>query len=489
MSTKTSQTSVTEPQREIQVLYDADVIVAGGGIAGTFAALSAASEGADTVLIDRFGAPGGNFGPGMINNGGVGPRPADLQAEWPVCTHIKGGFKGLGVEFYERHATLTGAALGYATESSAASYLALKMCRERGVKLLLSTYAADPILEGNRVAGMFVEGKSGRAAVRSKVVIDATGEADVARRAGAPILYPKPEYTDVDHHSPTGAGLCSYIVNVDWSPYDAWQEEEGPTDEKKAWAEETLGYYDDKLSHLIPCIRKALDNGEDRANYIGALFKRELPGIGAVKSGLIKPATEPGCALGRTGFLRPDMGDTEQVSETEAMARTLLFESYLFYREYVPGFDKAVFVCTAPYLGARGGPCIEGEVTLRTEDFVEGTRFDDVVFVFGHVSGGKDISKGDGQWADYPFRVMLPKEIDGLIAVGRCASAIPDTLIRGRYKAVPTGQIGGMAAAMCAGKGVTPRELDVRDLQRRLLKEGFHLGDEERLKELGLASE
>lgn len=482
----TPQDTVHEPARDHPVLVDVDVVVVGGGVAGVFAALAAGGEGARTAVVDRFGFLGGNIGPGMTNAGGVAMRREELDAPWPVTTHIMGGYCGVVREFLERHDDLRRDIEGYAYESAIASHLAMAMCRERGVRMLLSTYAADPILEGDRVAGVFVEGKSGRGAVRAKVVIDATGEADLARRAGAPVLYPKAEYTEVDHHAPTGAGLCCFVANVDWDRHSACKDREKPTEEKKRQAEETFGYYADNMLHLFPCMERAMADGWDERDFKGDWFARDLPGVGRVKAGLQKPAGEPGFAMGRTGFLRPDMADTLQVAETESMARILLFEVYRFYRDYVPGFENSVFIGVSPYLGARGGPCIEGEVTLRTEDFVEGRRFDDVVFIFGHVSGGKDVSTGDGQWTDYPYRVMLPKGLDGLLAVGRSASAIPDTLIRGRNKAMANGQIGGLAAALCAREGVTPKRLDVKLLQRRLLDEGFHLGDEARLRELGL---
>lgn len=81
---------------------------------------------------------------------------------------------------------------------------------------------------------------------------------------------------------------------------------------------------------------------------------------------------------------------------------------------------------------------------------------------------------------------MLPKQLDGLLAVGRSASGIPDTLIRGRTKSMHAGEIGGIAAALAAREGVTPKQLNIRLLQTTLLQRGYHLGDAQRLKELGL---
>ncbi len=94
--------------------------------------------------------------------------------------------------------------------------------------------------------------------------------------------------------------------------------------------------------------------------------------------------------------------------------------------------------------------------------------------------------QGQCKWVDVPYRVMLPRKIDGLLAVGRSASGIPDTLLRNRMAVKHMGQAGGTAAAIAARKGISPRELDVRELQRALLDAGFYLGPPARLKELGL---
>ena len=482
MSQQESLGHVVEPERKRPVVYDVDVAVAGGGVAGVFAALGAARCGADTVLIDRFGDPGGNIGPGMINAGGI--RPKLVQG---VMTHVEGGITGIPREFLDRHAELCGKAGGNLVHSNAASYLALKMMEESGVRAMLSAYAADPIVEGGRIRGVFVESKSGRQAVLAKVVIDATGEADVARRAGGPILYPKPEYTEVDHHSPTGAGLYYMVAGVDTERWEECREGQAPGEADLKWAKDRVGGINERFAYLIPSIRKAWEGEADKGIFEKGLFVREMEGVGEVKILPLMPGQAPGIAHRCTSFVRVDMGDGVQVSKAEATIRMGIFETVQFYRNYVPGFEEAYLLCMAPYFGARGGPCIEGEHTITLEDFEAGRRFPDVLYRFGHVSGGKDVELGHGKWTDFPYRVMLPKMLDGLIGVGRSASGIPDTIIRGRTKAMHMGQLGGIAAALAAGNGVTPRDLDVGELQRAALDAGYYLGDAGRLTELGLA--
>ena len=175
------------------------------------------------------------------------------------------------------------------------------------------------------------------------------------------------------------------------------------------------------------------------------------------------------------------------MSKLEAKLRMSTFEFAHFYKQYVPGFENSYLQQIAPFLGARGGPCIDGEYTLTMDDCRAARRFDDVVYLYGEFRALRHTcEQGECRWTDMPYRVMLPKKIDGLIAVGRSASGKPDTLLRNRMAVKHMGQAGGTAAALSTEKNITPKELDVKDLQRALLDSGFYLGKLSRLKELGL---
>jgi ribulose 1,5-bisphosphate synthetase/thiazole synthase len=441
---------VREPAKDVPVAYDVDVVVAGGGISGVFAALAAAREGARTVLIDRFGYVGGSFGPGMMSQQGPVSEHGDAPASGPAGDPVKGGLAGLPKEFGREYFALgPGTPERFLADSNKAAYVALKMLKEAGVTLMLSAYVADPIIQGNKVCGVFVENKSGRQAVKAKVVIDATGEADVARRAGAPILQPKAEYYEFDHHSPTGMGIWAVVAGIDPARYKGMQSSE--FEAKKdigGLAEVACG----GLTEIGP--------------------ERYLAGI---KAQLVRP--QP----------KVDAGNAEHISLLEAGVRMYIFEFVQHCRKNVPGCENAYLLFVAPYLGSRGGPCIEGEYTLTVQDCREGKRFNDVIYCYGEPRALRWMNEHGGVgWTDVPYRVMIPKKTDGLIAVGRSASGIPDTLLRNREGVMYMGQAGGTAAAMAARNDIEPRALDVRQLQRKLLKAGFYLGDQSRLVELGL---
>jgi ribulose 1,5-bisphosphate synthetase/thiazole synthase len=441
---------VREPARDVPVAYDVDVVVAGGGISGVFAALAAAREGARTVLIDRFGYVGGSFGPGMMSQQGPVAEHGDAPASGPAGDPVQGGLAGLPKEFGREYFTLgPGTPERFLADSNKSAYVALKMLKEAGVTLMLSAYVADPIMEGDRVCGVFVENKSGRQAVKSRVVIDATGEADVARRAGTPVLQPKAETYEVDHHSPTGMGIWAVVAGID------------------------------------PARFKGMD-----ASEFGA--KKDIDGLAQVGcGGLVEIGPERHTRGVKAQLVRPhpkvDAGNAEHISLLEVGVRMYVFDFVQHCRKHVPGCEDAYLLFVAPYLGCRGGPCIEGEYTLTMQDCREGKRFDDVIYRYGEPRAFRWMNEhGRVEWTDVPYRVMIPKKTDGLIAVGRSASGIPDTLLRNREGVMYMGQAGGTAAAMSARSGIEPRALDVKQLQRQLLKAGFYLGDKARLAELGL---
>jgi len=443
-----------EPAKKVPVAHDVDVVVAGAGVSGLFAALAAARNGAEAVLLDRFGAPGGNIGPGCFAGGSL--------TGWPG-KHVRRGFCGIPAEFLETHAAHGGGCVppysgGHRLrDANIASYVASKMLDESGVKLMLSAYAADPIMEGDRVCGLFVENKSGRQAVKAGVVIDATGEADVARRAGAPVLYPSPDLKEKGR----SVGIYFVVAGVDWPRHNA------------------IGDRELQAQRYAEAVSEAEKTGEFSHDM-------DIEGLCTLRSFQYRVGEyeADGFASGYIGANHPDsinQGDGAHISALEARVRMFCFETARFWKKYIPGFENSYVLTIAPFLGSRAGPSIEGQYTVTEEDIELGRRFDDVIFIYGRGLPTK--------WVDLPYRIMLPKGVDGLLATGRSASARPGSLLRARAGMMHMGQVAGTAAAQAVKGGLTPARLDVKALQRALLDAGFYLGDMARLEELGLIGE
>ena len=461
--------TVTEPAKEVPVAYEADVVVAGGGMSGVFAAIAAARHGARTVLIEKYSVIGGVSGPGLNHGGGLQePGPIRAAEDGYLKIWVYPEVTGIPKEFAERLEKLSPGAMrarspendkNKVSVSHSVSYLATRMLQEAGVEVLLSAMVTDPIMEGETVKGVFVEHKSGREAITAKVVIDATGEADVARRARAPVLHPKESYRKLDGHAPNGIGQFIFVGGIDWAKYDEAYNQKGPG------IEGTFTPFD------IGGIAKIVATQGSERNT--ALI--QAGEIAAVKVQLVRP------------HAAVDAGNGWHWSKIHEAMRLYSYELVRDLRKRVPGCENA-YVVSLGEMGARGGPVIEGEYTMTMDDAMAGKRFDDVIYLLGEARVLKRTCKGDKNciWPDVPYRVMVPKKIDGLLAVGRSASGIPDTLLRNRTAIQHMGEVGGIAAAMAAAENIPPRKIDVKALQRTLLRKGYYLGDAQRLSALGL---
>jgi len=465
--------------RTIPVIADVDVLVVGGGIAGCTAAVTAARNGAKVMLIERFGSLGGNMGPGMFSGA--------PSLEYPKS--MPNGLEGIPGELVRRCEAITNAPLlsHYFRDSQVVSYVWLTMMQEDGVQLLLNTYAADPIMDGDRVVGLVVENKSGAQAIHAKLTIDATGDADVAARAGAPID---------DGNGYSHPGMYFAMDNVDIGKFQGEVAAQDAEPGDLEWAEDLFArefgvarWASGRLRPLIRYFRPAWEMGEYRiVQRIGDLgFVLIDHGIYVGPSNTTNPIPGQrsyGILGAQVGVHGPGLlsGDASIMTQLEIGARMYIFETARFLRRRVPGFEDAYLHVIAPYFHSRGGRSIISEHPITPEEAKQGRRFDDVVFLCYERETGLNMENG----FDFPYRQLLPQRIDALLVTGR-AAIIQPPVNRSRWKVFLMGQATGAAAALAIRDGVLPRSLEVRKLQR-LLYDSYHVpfGDQERLQELGL---
>ena len=462
---------VVEPQRRVPVAAEADVVVAGSGISGMFAALRCGRAGLRTLLIDRLGAPGGNMGPGMVVGGSFAGE-ADVT--------LIGGLHGIPRELLERvearrvdpiGVDAQPARFNYAEDVLLVSAVATEMMAEAGVSVLLGTTIADPIMASGddgepRVTGLFTENKNGRQAVRARVAIDATGDGAVAARAGCPMIRevaPNPAWADskiVRAGSNEGdalhnnMGIYLLINGIDWSAGGDALNRTG-------------------VSAKLPPMQHAhVDGGGDVT--LRASAGRRMDGV-------------LGVSITLQGAI--DSGDSKQVTQAETLMRRFAHTCADRLRRSAPGCERCYALHLSPVVGARGGPCIDGEYTLTVEDHERGARFDDVLFL--NIHEGRPPHAGAVEGCDVPYRCLLPQGVDNLLVVGRGAAYIrrghDPTGMRARPLVMVLGQAAGVAATLAIESDTTVKGVDRRELQRRLVADGFHLGDAVRLRELELA--
>ena len=407
-----------EPAREIPIVREADVLIIGGGPAGLAAAIASARCGARTVLVERFGYLGGTATASLMAkiNGFRNQVESDsLQAVRGIAEEILLEVKaldGLGKRPY-RHKIYGGTPgqleCSYTIDTETFKYVTLRMCVEAGVDLLFHSYFSTSIVEDGAAEGVLVENKSGRQALMARVVIDASGDGDVAARAGVPF----------------------------------WQ---------------TVG---DEAKRLND----------------GLMYR--------IGFGASRPEGKIGCDFRTSSVVwGPRLGplngiDADALSKAEIETRLKVFEDFAEKQERHPELADAGVLETPPMLGIRQTRFIEGEYRLTAKDAIEGRRFEDVVAISPcpiiQYYGYRRYLEHEGY--DIPYRCLVPRGIENLLVAGRCISSDqqPYESHRAMVPVMAIGQAAGVAAALAAEEGVSPRDIDVSDLQQELIAQGAEL--------------
>lgn len=420
----------SEPSRQIPITHEVDVLVCGAGPAGVAAALSAARQGAHTLLIEQSGAAGGVATTGLMSH-------------WTGDTaHI-----GIYAEILRR---AQDCADPQVINPEKLKTVLLEMLVEAGVRLQLYTFASDAILKDNVLQGVVAESKSGREAFLARISVDATGDGDVAARAGVP--YHKGRESDGRMQPMT---LMFKVAGVD-----------------PARVVKFVGAFED--SYATP-------RGD-----IQALAKEHLP----FPAGhlLIYPSSLPGVVTcNMTNAVEVDGTRAEDLTRAEMVCRSQLEPIQKFLREYVAGFDQCFIISSAASIGVRETRHFEGEYTLTEEDILAARVFEDwaapqVHFNFDvHNLSGSGLD-ATGQQKHFPqvqrytipYRCFVPKKIDNLYLAGRNISGTHKA--HSNFRVMPVcvmvGQAVGTAAALCVQQSTTPRLLKPQDVQALLAAQG-----------------
>ncbi len=445
--------TILEPAREIKVFKETDVAVVGGGPAGVAAAIAAARNGARTVLLERYGHLGG------LATGGL------VLVIMPMSDGTnKQQITGIAAEMVDRLDALGGAIhprtedLGSADEKLVAYWRNFPFCviegklimsapfdpelykcvlndlvEEAGVKLLLHCWGTQAIVENNAVKGVIFESKAGRQAILAKVTIDTTGDGDIFASAGA-------EFDDnITPELRANLAVPWRLGNIDFEKFYSFQRTEPQ-----------------KFQDVMREFHKVMGMNPNELNYFVLRYSR------------LDAAWVNNQIPGRNGL------NIEDLTWVEVEVRKKMRIFVDFYRKNIPGYENCWIIDTAPQIGVRCTRRLIGEYVLKNSDVRTGVIHPDTVCVFPdhhHV-----VSAQYPHWF-VPYRCLLPRKIDNLLTAGRLISAESwaNELLRPIQFCIGMGQAAGTAAALAVKGGVSPKKVNVKNLQRTLLKQNFGL--------------
>ncbi len=461
--------SIRIPEVQIPIAAEADVVVIGGGPAGFGATMRAARAGVKTLLIERFGGPGGAATSGyMCVTGEGGTFP--LHAEWVQGLRDQGWL----FDAWKAYPQLPGNVLVHQSGRmnfypDDGAYVMIRMLEKANARLLFRTLFVDAVIRPNpggdgSIEAVIVENASGRQAIRGKIFIDATGRADVAARAGAPF-----KSAGNEKGWPVPFSLMYKVSGVDYEKLFAYQK----TDPALWTAIARARAAGDIPEGLYMPYQYTVGGGWGGYSGCPQLNMCALRGNGEMLIWSYSPF--------HWGLNPSENGFDASLGEIEM--RRFNIAEVKFLRKYIPGFENAYLSGMAPYMALREGRHPQGEYVLTRDDIINESKFPDAVLKRtlgdpadtteaamprvnerGELIRTKPAEGGKGPKrrsyiCDIPYRAFLPKKIDNLLLAGECLSCTHDWFYG--YRLIPwcmrTGEVAATASIMALKNGVSPK--------------------------------
>jgi ribulose 1,5-bisphosphate synthetase/thiazole synthase len=446
---------IHEPARDIDVIHRCDVLVLGSGPGGLAAALAAARAGVSVALVERFGCFGGNIT--VVGVEGL----AWYRHEQTVEAN------GIGREFEER-AKAMGAAvpesqsLSYEIDSEGFKLVADQLVQEAGIHPMLHRVVVAPVMDGDTILGVIVESKAGREAILAQRVIDATGDADIAHRAGAPT-----HKTPVEHMQ--AASVMFHLAGVDKARFMAGVRADPQAYSDWAtgeWKIETSGKEDQMFS---PFLKKP---------FAQALAAGLIPAHLTTIAGTWGAMHDSGelTYMNLVHLAGCDGTDPDSMTRFEIEGRSQAMLAIEALKRFTPGCENARLRNFGMTVGIRDTRKIDAVYNLTEHDVREQGRFDDSIGIYPEFIDGYGILilPTTGRYMQIPYRCMLPQGVKNLLVTGRAIGGdrISHAATRNMACCAVAGQGAGIAAALSVKDGVALDAVSIPAVQKELARQG-----------------
>ncbi|MFP8778165.1 FAD-dependent oxidoreductase [Hydrogenophaga sp. RWCD_12] len=446
---------IHEPARDIDVIHRCDVLVLGSGPGGLAAALAAARAGVSVALVERFGCFGGNIT--VVGVEGL----AWYRHEQTVEAN------GIGREFEER-AKAMGAAvpesqsLSYEIDAEGFKLVADQLVQEAGIHPMLHRVVVAPVMDGDSIQGVIVESKAGREAILAQRVIDATGDADIAHRAGAPT-----HKTPLEHMQ--AASVMFHLAGVDKARFMAGVRADPQTYSDWAtgeWKIETSGKEDKMFS---PFLKKP---------FAQALEAGLIPAHLTTIAGTWGAMHDSGelTYMNLVHLAGCDGTDPDSMTRFEIEGRLQAMLAIEALKRFTPGCENARLRNFGMTVGIRDTRKIDAVYNLTEHDVREQGRFDDSIGIYPEFIDGYGILilPTTGRYMQIPYRCMLPQGVKNLLVTGRAIGGdrISHAATRNMACCAVAGQGAGIAAALSVKDGVGLDAVSIPAVQKELSRQG-----------------